>query len=109
MLGNIPYKKMYEFKPSFTPVFAMLFYSVINYVMINILVSILHFQYGKAKRASMSVAPGSSMRQWRDSVQAWGGARCPPPSNPMDACIKHSAQHAPFVLPLFWKQTLVGF
>ena len=49
MLGNIPYAKMYAIRPTFTPGFAICFYITINYVMLNMLVSILHYQYGNAR------------------------------------------------------------
>jgi hypothetical protein len=62
MLGNIPYESMYQYRPSFTPMFAISFYIVINYIMLNLLVAILHFQYGKASRVIASLSSDGSTK-----------------------------------------------
>jgi len=63
MLGTIPYDQMYQFRTSFTPVFTISFFTIINYIMLNLLVSILHFQYGKAHRIVASLDSGSASKE----------------------------------------------
>ena len=45
MLGRVPYADMYSKFPWFTPVFCVVFFALVNYLMVNLLVAIIHYQY----------------------------------------------------------------
>jgi hypothetical protein len=83
MLGNIPYTKMYKLKPTFTPAFTVFFYVTINYVLLNLLVAILDYQYSEAvnvmgkMHTSEKVSKADQKRAKEMSVQAILNILCP--------------------------------
>ena len=84
MLGNIPYAAMFKLKPTFTPAFTICFYVTINYVMLNMLVAILHYQYGRARNViakldaiDAKVSKADQKRAREMSVQAILNILCP--------------------------------
>ena len=74
---------MYKLKPTFTPAFTVFFYVTINYVLLNLLVAILDYQYSEAvnvmgkMHTSEKVSKADQKRAKEMSVQAILNILCP--------------------------------